>query len=199
MPTPTPHHPRGFSLLEALVASLVFLVGVTGTLGALVHARNSSSQARRDMLAQAVTSDLVEQIDTWPYDDPRLASPVAAPCTNDPSDSAAALKQPSSSAFANFVACAHGGAHLTLGGKTWAGLAQDPSADAVRFPNGPKGFHDFKRYWVVREEDRAGQVMPAAQANSGIRKKIWVFVTYQEHGAPRRLVGFATKYRPGGL
>ncbi len=56
---------NGFTTIEAMVAAVVFLVGLAGLLGALVQARNATGQARRLLQATDVANDLSEQIQLW--------------------------------------------------------------------------------------------------------------------------------------
>lgn len=189
---------RGFSLLEVMISTVVFMIGTLGVIGSLIEARGATSVARRVMLANAVVTDLAEQIATWDYDDPRLSTAAAAPCSTDPADLAQALAAHGSSDFSTFAGCAHGETDLTLSASLWGGLPTSADTEGVRFES-DLNEDDYQRFWVVREEDRDGNAIPAASANTGVRKRVWVYATYSEKGTGRRVVGFAAKFRPGGL
>lgn len=184
MPRRLPSRRRhgGFTLLESVIASLVFLIGLVGLLGTLVQARAATSQARRDMQASALAQDLVEQINLWAYDDARLA-PSPSPCGDDPGDEAGALRTPTSGAYAAYVACMHGEANLTRGGAVWGGVPTPAfSNDGVPAR--------FERYYIVREQT----VRPGVW-----RKHVWVKVLYPEGSRVRVVQAETVKLSMGGL
>ncbi|MGI5862071.1 MAG: type IV pilus modification PilV family protein [Myxococcales bacterium] len=184
----------GFTLLEGLIAMVVFMIGVIGVIASLISARGATAMARRAILANAVATDLAEQIDAWPYDESRLSATTESPCKDDPADTQGALER-SGASYSSFLACAYDEDDLTGGELVWGGLPRHDDGD-VRFTY-DSAADVFKRYWVVREENRDGTV--ASTSNTGVRKRIWVHVTYGEGGARRKVTRYVTKFRVGGL
>jgi hypothetical protein len=180
----------GFTLMEAMMASVIFLLGMAGLLGAIIQSRTSTASARRHVHAVAVASDLVAQAQLWPYDDARLVS-SSGPCADDPTDSAGVLKDPAAPGYQAYLDCLYGEPRLLSG--TWGGL---PEAD---FPVGTDGWDRYRRYFVVQEVDAQGRPVPAALAHSGSRKVIWVLVTWSEGGQLRRVSSQAIKFNPVSL
>ncbi|MCP3139170.1 type IV pilus modification PilV family protein [Pyxidicoccus xibeiensis] len=187
---PSRRNASGFTLIEAMVASVVFMLGMAGLLGAIIHARASTSTARRHTHAVAVATDLVAQAQLWAYDDARLV-PSASPCAEDPTDAAGALLDPAAPGHAAFLACLH--AEPWLQSRPWGGL---PEAD---FPVGQGAWDRYRRYFVVNEVDAAGRPVTAAQAHSGARKDVWVLVTWSEGGTVRRVTSQVIKFNPVAL
>ncbi|MFP2927604.1 prepilin-type N-terminal cleavage/methylation domain-containing protein [Pyxidicoccus sp. 3LG] len=187
-------HPRrrsaGFTLIEALIASVVFLMGMAGLLGAIIQARASTATARRHVHAVAVATDLVAQVQLWPYDDARLV-PSPSPCAEDPTDAGGVLLDPEAPGHEVFVACLHGEEQLLS--RPWGGL---PEAD---FPVGEGAWDRYRRYFVVNEVDADGAPVPAGLAHSGARKVVWVLVTWREGGQVRRVTSQAIKFNPVSL
>lgn len=159
----------GFTTIESLVASVVFLAGLTGLLGALVQARGATGQARRLMQATDVANDLAEQIQLWDFNDPRLAA-SPADCANDPMDSSGKLLKPGTSDYTSYKACMHGELMLTLGGARFGGLANPVFTDESNLQT------QYERFYVVRVQD----VREGVQ-----RKQVWVKVLYRDAGEPR--------------
>lgn len=162
---------QGFTTVEALIAAMVFLLGISGLMGALVQARNSTGQARRYMQATDIANDLAEQIQLWAFNDPRLSS-MTGVCVDDPQDKAGALLKPSTdSAYAAYKACMRGDTELTstLGssGTTlkWGGLGKPSFTDeqGVRTT--------YERYYIVRSQNVRPGVM---------RMQVWVKVRYED-------------------
>lgn len=186
---------RGFTLIEGLIAMVIFMIGVIGVIASLLNARGATSMARRAILANAVATDLTEQLDTWPYDEARLGPPPEEPCLADPADTSGALESRGAD-YDSFLACAHDEDDLTGDEKVWSGLPRHAELAGVRFES-DSNVDDFKRFWVVREENRDGTA--ASPPNTGVRKRIWIHVTYGEGGARRKVTRFVTKFRVGGL
>jgi type II secretory pathway pseudopilin PulG len=187
-------HPRrraaGFTLIEAMIASVVFMLGLAGLLGAILQARTSTSSARRHVNAVAVATDLVAQAQLWAYDDARLV-PSGSPCAEDPTDAGGVLLDPAAPGHDAFVGCLHG--ETRLRSRPWGGL---PEAD---FPVGAGEWDRYRRYFVVNEVDAEGRPVPAGRAHSGARKVVWVLVTWREGGTVRRVTSQAIKFNPVSL
>ncbi|QSQ20088.1 prepilin-type N-terminal cleavage/methylation domain-containing protein [Pyxidicoccus parkwayensis] len=180
----------GFSLIEAMVAAVVFMLGMTGLLGAIIQARTSTAAARRHVHAVAVATDLVAQVQLWAYDDPRLI-PSGSPCADDPTDAAGLLLDAAAPGHDAYVACLHG--ETQLHSQPWHGL---PEAD---FPIGSGQWDRYRRYFVVTEVDSDGRPVPAPQAHSGARKVVWVLVTWNDGRSVRRVTSQVIKFNPVSL
>ncbi|HEX8538592.1 MAG TPA: hypothetical protein VF664_14080 [Cystobacter sp.] len=164
-----PRH--GFTTIEALVAAVVFLLGLSGLLGALVQARNATGQARRYMQATDIANDLLEQMQLWDSTDPRLSPTTAGVCKDDPMDKAGALLQKKeSSTYQAYASCMRGDTDIKAAGRNWAGLT-DPS-----FRDEQGNQTNYFRYYIVQSE----VVRPGVQ-----RLQIWVKVRYDDAGEPR--------------
>jgi type IV pilus assembly protein PilV len=165
---------RGFTTIEALLAAVVFLLGLSGLLGALTQARNATGQARRYMQATDIANDLLEQMQFWDPTDPmdtRLNATPAGVCTVDPMDKAGALLQPpESSAYQAYALCMRGESNITSGSVKWAGL---PSPS---FTDEQGNRTDYSRYYIIQSE----VVRPGVR-----RLQIWVKVRYSDAGEPR--------------
>lgn len=180
----------GFSLIEGMIASFVFLLGMTGLLAAIVHARTSTAQARRQVRATAVAEDLVAQVQLWPYDDARLVS-SGFPCVDDPTDAGHVLDGGDDTQREAFLRCLADEARLKSG--TWGGL---PTSD---FPVGTQEWDRFQRYFVVREMAESGALVPAGQANTGVRKLVWVLVVYRDGVQVRKVTSQLVKPNPRAM
>lgn len=182
-PSKRTRHPRGFTLLEAMIAAVIFLTGMVGILQMLGTSQKTTALGRKEMWANGLANDLVGQIALWAYDDTRLSATSADPCASDPADSANALQTDAANALADYLGCAHGDTDLTSA--TFNGVASSVQPDGVT----------ATRFYMVREEARDGSV---ASANQGARKRIWVVVAYTVNGESvgRRVVSYLTKYNP---
>jgi type II secretory pathway pseudopilin PulG len=176
-------HRAGFTTIESLVAAVVFLVGLAGLLGALVHARGATGQARRLMQATDVANDLAEQIQMWDFNDPRLAASPAE-CAEDPMDASGKLFKPGTSDYTAYRACMHGELMLTLGGATYGGLANPVFTDESNVQT------RYDRFYIVRVQD----VREGVQ-----RKQVWIKVLYRDAGEPRVVTTQTLRIYMGGI
>ncbi|ATB36088.1 hypothetical protein CYFUS_001502 [Cystobacter fuscus] len=182
-----PRH--GFTTIEALVAAVVFLLGLSGLLGALTQARNATAQARRYMQATDIANDLVEQIQLWDIKDSRLASPATGVCKDDPMDKAGALLQPeASSAFQAYAACMKD--EINIASNKWAGL-KDPTSTFDKghvFKDEQGNITKYRRFYSILVQD----VRPGVK-----RLQIWVKVRYDDAGEPRVVTTQAMRLQMG--
>jgi type II secretory pathway pseudopilin PulG len=160
---------NGFTTIEAMIAAVVFLVGLAGLLGALVQARNATGQARRLMQATDVANDLAEQIQLWDLTDPRLVDSAGA-CAADPLDTAEVLNKPGP-AFDSYVACMHNETTLKQPNTRFGGLPQPVFVDELG--NSTR----YNRYFIVRSQ--------VDQKSRARRIHVWVKVLYMDAGTPR--------------
>jgi prepilin-type N-terminal cleavage/methylation domain-containing protein len=63
---------RGFSLIEAMVASVVMLVGLLGLAGLQVVGMRANNLGKRMAQASLLAQDLVQNMQLWQYTDSRL-------------------------------------------------------------------------------------------------------------------------------
>lgn len=175
----------GFTTIEALIASVVFLLGLSGLLGALVQARAATGQARRLMQATDVANDLIEQISLWQLNDPRLVVSDDL-CGKDPLDKTNKLLNPGSADSNAYIACMNNEVMLTLGGAKFGGL-QDASFRDEDLRN---GLTRYSRYYIVQKQD------PDASKHL---VQIWVKVLYMDAGEPRVVTTQALRVFIGGV
>jgi prepilin-type N-terminal cleavage/methylation domain-containing protein len=64
---------RGFSLIEAMVASVVMLIGLLGLAGLQVVSMRANNLGKRMAQASLLAQDLVQNMQLWEYTDARLA------------------------------------------------------------------------------------------------------------------------------
>ncbi len=165
---------RGTSLLEAMFALGVLMLGAAGLVGLQKQTTHFMGDSRRTTRAAMFAQDLVNQIELWDYDDPRLAN---ASVTNDADlgDSAEALaisQKPLDDGLVD-----HGEADLGAG---WNGLPAE-----LLVANG------MERYWSVADGDDAN--------GNGVvdAKRIAVIIRWQAGPSWRRMVFMITKINPG--
>jgi hypothetical protein len=133
---PTQRQQRGSTLLEAMIAMGVIMIGAAGLVGLQRQSNFFMGDSRRTTRASMFAQDLVNQIELWSYDDPRLANTVPANDA-DVGDSAEALAYTADPVAAGLVD--HGEADL---GATWVGLPRE-LLDA----------NQMERYWNVADGD----------------------------------------------
>lgn len=171
---------QGTTLLEAMIATAVLLIGALGAISAHKFGLEANADSRKIVRASAVAQDLVEQMALWPFTDPRLANSNTANDA-DLGDTAFAFET-------NAPPSDHGEADLTAGGTTFAGLAQAEITDGIR----------FERYWNVAYVDD--------QDGDGVWDLVRIAVVVRwPHGGTaaspryRRIVAFTSKLNPAEL
>jgi prepilin-type N-terminal cleavage/methylation domain-containing protein len=168
---------RGFTLLETVLAMAVLLIGATGMVGLHMQGLRMEGDARRITRATAIAQDLMDQISTWPWGDPRLGT-----ATGIDTSMLATLGDPgfayerSTTPTASFSDASGG---LTQGGKAWNGI---PLSDTQSV--------GFERYWNVAyvDDSNANGVPDAA--------RIAVIVRYPAGVGYRRVVLLGSKLNP---
>jgi Tfp pilus assembly protein PilV len=166
--------PRGTTLLEAMVALVVMLVGALGVIGLHETGLRLNADARRIMRASAIAQDLVDNINLWPFNDARLSNPQTGNDL-DVGDTAFAFQGPS-------AVPDHTEADL---GVNWTGI---PTAS----------LGEFQRFWNVAPcRDATGNIIDID--GNGNADAICIAVIVRWPLSPtswRRIVAVATKLDP---
>jgi prepilin-type N-terminal cleavage/methylation domain-containing protein len=173
------HEPRGFTLLETVIAMAVLLVGATGMLGLHVQGLRMEGDARRITRATAIAQDLMDQVSVWPWGDARLGGPN--PSMND--TKLATLGDPTFAyerATPPAASFSDAAGDLTRGGTSWNGI-----------PLASTQGEGYERYWnVAYVDDSNGNGTPDAA-------RIAVIVRYPVGGVGfRRVVLLGAKLNP---
>lgn len=171
---------RGLTLIEAMAAMGVMLIGGLGMLALNAQGQKMNGDAVRMTRATAIAQDLLSQISLWDYGDARLAD---ADTTNDADvgDAAFAFEQPGA------PPADHGEADLILGGAAWLGI---PAADVQA--------GGYERYWNVGFPTAGGALLDDSNGN-GIPDAMRIAVVVRwptGGGAFRRVVLVAVKPNP---
>jgi len=166
---------RGATLIEAVAAMAVLMVGAAGLVGLQRQSTFFMGDSRRTTRAAAFAQDLANQIELWDYTDPRLAN---TDTSNDADlgDSAFQFEQLST------PPADHGEADLTLGGTVWTGL-----------PSGLMDANGMERFWnVAYLDDYNANGTPDAV-------RVAVIVRWPHGAGWRRTVFMVTKVNPGDV
>jgi len=179
---------RGTTLLEALVALTILMVGALGTMALHAQGQRMEMESRGITRATAIAQDLMSQIATWPYADPRLANANLANDT-DFADNADLFETQAAPPFD------HAEADLTLNGLSFNGIPGPASATPAAYigaPCDPGTQQCFERYWNVSVTDAAGNLLDANGNGVPDGIHISVIVRWVEGAAWHRvvLVGF---------
>jgi prepilin-type N-terminal cleavage/methylation domain-containing protein len=153
------HRPRGFTLIEAMVASAILLVALAALLPLQVVGARMNRWSERTLDASLLATDLSENVARWSYTDARLNalmtvssfsdSGVAAHWNMGTSATASQTAQYSDSPTSD----PNAGTFNALG-TTYQGLSSDVDGD---------GKADFTRYWNVYAVDLAGTGTPSGK------------------------------------
>jgi Tfp pilus assembly protein PilV len=163
---------RGMSLVEVMIAVALLIIAATGVAKMTGQGLKLNADARRITRATAIAEDLLGQIQTWDYDDPRLDNTTSA------NDADYGDGSQSFEAASGFTAD-HAEADLTLNGLDWNGL---PVASLTA--------GGYQRFWNVAEVD---------DTNSNGKpdgRRIAVIVRWPHGAGFRRLVLYTAKVNP---
>ena len=154
---------RGFSIIEAMIASIVMLVGLLGLAALQIIGVRSNHFGKHMTQASQLAQDLVESIQRWDYNDARLTPAVARSWNAQDSASTAAVDKESD--MGRGVAATHtDGSTYTADFTEGTTNSSKTSALAAAFctPNPPgcpyiglsgdvdgDGVLDYQRYWNV--------------------------------------------------
>jgi hypothetical protein len=164
---------RGATILEAILSMAVLMIGATGLVGMHTQSQAFLGDSLRLGRATAVAQDMMSQVESWDYTDPRLVNATTANDA-DLGDSAGRFITEATPPFD------HGEADLTAGGAVWNGLGRDGLESA-----------GMERYWNVSyTDDGNGNAVPDAV-------RVAVIVRWPQGNAWRRVVFVTAKVNPG--
>jgi prepilin-type N-terminal cleavage/methylation domain-containing protein len=169
---------RGVTLIEAMVAMVILLVGAMGMMGLHSTGVRMESEAREITRATAIAQDLMNQIQTWQYTDARLANGNGANDV-DVADDAGAF------ATTALPPADHGEADLTLNGLDWNGV---PSTELTA--------GGFERYWNVSTVDMSGSLIDSNSNGVADGMRIAVVVRWPRGATWHRIVLVGFKLNP---
>jgi Tfp pilus assembly protein PilV len=161
---------RGTTLLEAMIAMGVLMIGAAGLVGLQRQSMFFMGDSRRTTRASMFAQDLVNQIELWDYDDPRLANSSSSNDSDvgDAAENMATTADPVASGLAD-----HGEADLAA---NWPGLSKE-LLEA----------NQMERYWNVADGgDANGNGIPDC-------KRIAVIIRWSAGASWRRTVFMVTK------
>lgn len=155
----------GFTLLEAMIAMAVLLIGSMGMLSLHAQGVRMNADARVMTRATAIAQDLVDQMQAWDYrTDDRLANANDANDA-DYADTAGAFEGPVAAELYD-----HEETELEAAAEGWPGI----STAAVQQLG-------FTRYWNVAEAD--------TDVNGVVTgRRVAVIVRWERNGVGRRIV-----------
>ncbi len=182
---------RGTTLIEALVAMAILLVGALGTMALHAQGQRMEMESRGITRATAIAEDLMSQIGTWSYTDPRLADANAANNT-DFADNADNFETQTPPPFD------HAEADLTLNGLSFNGIQGPGAAAPVPYIGAPCGVQGcFERYWNVSTTDAGGNLIDANGNGVPDGIHISVIVRWIEGASWHRVVLVGFMVNPG--
>jgi len=196
---------RGFSLIEAMVASVVMLIGLLGLAGLQVIGMRANNLGKRMAQASLLAQDLAQNMQLWQYTDARLspqggASPAHLGFYSDTNhadiakfwdlQNTAALTSNVDGSAVTFD-CTDGAAGAALVNQLNANYGGVLSPVDTTLPNGEQTI--FQRYWNVFLVDLNG----SGQAQG---KLVQVMVRWKEPNFGYRQVNTSFyKYDPSGF
>lgn len=175
----SPRVQRGATLIEAMVAMVVLLVGALGMMSLHSTGLRLQNESREITRATAIAQDLMNQVQSWEYADVRLAN-LNTSNDADVGDDARLFEASSGSPPSD-----HAEADLTAGGATWTGI---PTAGLS--PGG------FERYWNVSTNDRTGALIDAVGNGVADGMRVGVIVRWPQGGTWHRVVLHGFKVNP---
>ncbi|MDY7231977.1 prepilin-type N-terminal cleavage/methylation domain-containing protein [Hyalangium rubrum] len=174
--SPSHHSPRGFSIIEAMAAMAVFVIGVVGVMQMNVLASQQNNLARHQTLASKIARDVADSFERLPYN-----HPIFLPTTS---------LQPTDADFSNPTvpdglwrledAIALAGVRPMLG-----------AADAIIQSEGGGDF--FEVTW------RSQRVENPSQAGVFDSRRIAIMVRYPTPGGFRQVTVWTVKYDPAAV
>jgi len=171
---------RGFSLIEAMVAMIVLLVGATGMISLHSTGVRLQSEAREITRATAIAQDLMNQMQTWDYADPRLSNPNTSN-DRDVGDDAQLF-----TVYGATPPFDHAEADLAPLGTAWTGI-----------PTQGLTVGGFERYWNVSTSNPDGSAIDSNGNGLVDGMHIAAIVRWQQGSTWHRVVLHGFKVNPG--
>jgi prepilin-type N-terminal cleavage/methylation domain-containing protein len=180
---------RGFTLVEAMVASAILLIAVAALLPLQVMGARMNRFSERTLDGTLLATDLSENITRWAYTDPRLNPLQTISSFNDSAVSARwdmgmDARAPQTAEFSDSPKSDQNASFYAALGPSYQGLSSDVDND---------GTPDFTRYWNVYAVDTTGSGTPSG-------KLIQIIVRWNEPQAGwHQIVVTTFKRNPGNL
>ncbi len=180
---------RGFTLVEAMIASAILAIALAALLPLQVLGARMNRWSERTLDASLLGTDLTENIARWSYSDPRLA-PLSTVSSFTDSTVAASWDMGTSARashraqFSDALTQDQNADTYNALGTTYQGLSADVDGD---------GNPDFTRYWNVYAIDSTGSGTPSG-------KLIQIIVRWNEPNVGWHQVALTTfKRNPANL
>lgn len=177
---PAPRSRGGFTLIEIMVAMALVLIGAVGLISLQNTGVRMTADSRRLTRATAIAQDLLNQIELWSFNDPRLANDNAANDA-DVGDTALAFE---------------------ADGTTPADHDDDDlGADFPGISHADVAAAGYERYWSVSDKDPLTHPNLLDYNRNGVADgmRVAVIVRWQQLGAWRRVVLVGFKRNPAEL
>jgi type II secretory pathway pseudopilin PulG len=150
---------RGFTLVEALVASAILMIALAALLPLQVMGARMNRFSERTLDATLLATDLSENITRWPYADSRLSPLLTVSSLSDSAiasrwDMGTAAASSQTAQFSDFPKPDPNAENYAALGTTYQGLSSDIDGD---------GTPDFTRYWNVYAVDATGSGTPSGK------------------------------------
>jgi type II secretory pathway pseudopilin PulG len=161
---------RGTSILEAMIAMAIVLVGLLGFAGLQIVTSRANQFNKRMSQATAVAMDLAENVKRWPYTDPRLETTALVASLEDESiedswDLGRSADLETKQHFSDKVSDPNASSSGALE-TGYQGVSTDADGD---------GQADFTRYWNVYALDVGSSGTPNG-------KLVQIIVRWKEPG-----------------
>lgn len=160
---------RGSTLIEAMVAMSVLIIGAMGMMGLHTQGIKIESDSRHITRATAIAQDLLSQLELWDYGDARLSDTFTDNLAT-LGDPAFAVEQAADPLAAKLVD--HGEADLTAGGAEFHGLPTSAVSG-------------YERFWTVGEDLVNDDTNGNGVADG---RRVAVLVRWKSGGGWRRVV-----------
>jgi len=170
---------RGVTLIEAMVAMVVLLIGALGMMSLHSTGVRMQGEAREITRATAIAQDLMNQIQSWEYADPRLAEVNGANNT-DVGDDAHLFE-----AYGTTPPFDHAEADLAPGGTGWTGI-----------PTAVLATGGFERYWNVTTVNPDGTLIDTNTNGVADGMHVAVIVLWPQGGRWHKVVLHGFKVNP---
>lgn len=180
---------RGFTLVEALVASAILMIAVAALLPLQVMGARINRFSSKTLDGTLLATDLSENITRWSYTDPRLNPLQTISSFNDSAvaarwDMGTDARASQTAQFSDSLKPDQNAGQYAALGASYQGLSSDVDGD---------GTVDFTRYWNVYALDATGSGTPSG-------KLIQIIVRWNEPQVGWHQVVVTTfKRNPGNL